>query len=132
MAEIKLILHVTSTTLPNLTITVNQQQVNYIAKQNNDPQGNVILLFQTELELDNSIHLIVSDADGTVDLINIIVDEMAFGWITFLCSTVNNQQSLQVINDGTIEIDLQTPIWQYWCEKMNSFNYKDYPLGSVN
>ena len=132
MAEIKLILHVTSTTLPNLTITVNQQQVNYIVKQNNDPQGNVILLFQTELELDNSIHLIVSDADGTVDLINIIVDEMAFGWITFLCSTVNNQQSLQVINDGTIEIDLQTPIWQYWCEKMNSFNYKDYPLGSVN
>lgn len=68
---------------------------------------------------------------GTLTVNDIDYDGIRFGIVTFLCTTANGEKQTQV-TDGIIRLEFKHPIWEYWCQKMNEFNYEDYPLGSTN
>lgn len=68
---------------------------------------------------------------GTLTVNDIDYDDIRFGIVTFLCTTANGEKQTQV-TDGIIKIELRHPIWEFWCQKMNEFNYEDYPLGSTD
>lgn len=69
--------------------------------------------------------------NGTLTVNDIDYDGIRFGIVTFLCTTANGEKQTQV-TDGTIRIEFRHPIWEFWCQKMNEFNYEDYPLGSID
>lgn len=127
MSKIQLILQ--GNNIPNLIVTVNGQKadINTFIDEYNNCQ----IAFDFELVKSNQLALIVYD-QTVVNLIEIIVDGIRFGLATFLCTTVNNTQNTEVTGPGQIDIELNTPIWEFWCNKITEFNYEKYPLGSTN
>lgn len=126
MSKIQLILQ-TSTT-PKLTVTVNESAVQSTATI--DEYDNLQIVFDYDLKEQNTIVLEVI-SNGTVNLTEIIVDGIRFGLVTFLCTTVNGTQNTQLTAPGKIAIELQAPVWKFWCDKLTEFNYERYPLGSI-
>lgn len=126
MSKIQLILHTSST--PELYVTVNENAVQSTAIV--DEYDNLQIVFDYELIEQNNIALEVISND-TINLIEIVVDGIRFGLVTFLCTTVNQTQNTQITGPGKIDIELQSPIWKFWCDKMTEFNYQRYPLGST-
>jgi hypothetical protein len=126
MSKIYLILK--TNILPEVIIKVNDLTVDSSIVK--DEYDNVKVAIETELDAYNQLSVEVTNV-GVVNLIEIIVDDIRFGLVTFLCTTVNNKQDTQVESPGKIDIELQTPIWKFWCDKMSDFNYKEYPLGSI-
>jgi hypothetical protein len=127
MSKIQLILQVE--TIPVLTVTVNGQKA--VTDVFIDEYNNLQVAFDFELAESNQLAVIVNGQE-VVTLIEIIVDGIRFGLATFLCTTVNNTQNTQITAPGQIDIELRTPIWKFWCDKMTDFNYERYPLGSIN
>lgn len=117
---------------PNVTVRVNQNKVPSTLSDTKDCHGNYILSFVTELNTNNHIEIVVTNLNGYFKVEDILIDSIKFGLVTFLCTTIENQQNTQLNCNGILDIALSSPIWKFWCEKMNSFNYEDYPLGSVN
>ena len=70
------------------------------------------------------------EVNGTLTINDIDYDGIRFGIVTFLCVTANGRKETQ-ITDGILKIEFEHPIWQFWCERYNKFNYEDYPLGSI-
>lgn len=126
MSKIQLILQ-TSTT-PKLNVTVNESAVQSTATI--DEYDNLQIVFDYDLKEQNTIVLEVI-GNGTVNLVEIIVDGIRFGLVTFLCTTVNGTQNTQLTAPGKIAIELQAPVWKFWCDKLTEFNYERYPLGSI-
>jgi hypothetical protein len=87
-------------------------------------------VFDYDLKEQNTIVLEVI-GNGTVNLTEISVDGIRFGLVTFLCTTVNGTQNTQLTAPGKIAIELQAPVWKFWCDKLTEFNYERYPLGSI-
>ena len=117
-----------------LSIVLNNHLINYLSDQQSDQFGNILIHFTAELNTKNIISILVENLEhpNSIKLVDIIVNDIRFGLVTFLCATVNSKQNTQLNTNGTIDIEIQTPIWSWWCDKMNSFNYKDYPLGSIS
>lgn len=114
----------------SIRVFVNNEEINPQINPN-DQYGNITITFDHKLADKNIINIKVSGYKKYIRLVDIIVDDIRFGLVTFLCTTVSGKQTTQVELAGQIDIEIETPIWQYWCEKMNKFNYKDYPLGSI-
>jgi len=128
-SSIKLILEA-STAKFDVNLNNNQVPFNF---NPNDQHGNSIVEFNAQLDKSNLIELKVSQTHNTpTNLKEIIIDDIRFGLVTFLCTTIDNKQETQLNSDGIISIRIETPVWEFWCKKMNSFNYKDYPLGSTS
>ena len=126
MSKIQLILQTQLT--PELTVTVNGSAVNSTVII--DAYQNQQVIFDYDLEEKNSITLNVHTT-GAANLTEIIVDGIRFGLVTFLCTTVNGTQNTQITAPGEIAIELQAPVWKFWCDKLTEFNYERYPLGSI-
>lgn len=89
-------------------------------------------IIEDQLVIDeNTVDTIEIKVKGTLTVTDIDYNDIRFGLVTFLCTTANGEKQTQV-TDGTIKIELRHPIWEFWCQKMNEFNYKDYPLGSTD
>lgn len=128
-SSIKLILD-PSTAKFDVNLNNNQVHFNF---NPNDQYGNSTVEFDAQLDKSNLIELRVSQTHNTpTNLKEIIIDDIRFGLVTFLCTTIDNKQETQLNSDGIISIRIETPVWEFWCKKMNSFNYKDYPLGSTS
>ena len=117
---------------PLIKIKINGAGVNSKPSWIPDEFGNVSIELEEELSTLNIVDVEVSGLLRSINLVEIIADDIRFGLVTFLCTTISGKQDTQLTCDGVIKIALGVPIWQYWCEKFNSFNYKDYPLGSTN
>lgn len=117
--------------IPELEVLLNQTSVNFDFDTVKNSHGHLCVNIHCEIKQSSILNLIVKN-NTSVNLVEIIVDNIRFGLVTFLCITVNGQQQTQLSAPGQLKINLSTPIWQFWCEKMNGFNYKDYPLGSIN
>lgn len=119
---------------PKITTLVNQVAVDNIVNWTPDQYGNICISFSTPVVEKSKISICVNDLPigSTFNIVEIIVDDIRFGLVTFLCSKISGNWSTQLNTNGIIDIDIESPIWKYWCEKMNSFNYKDYPLGSTD
>jgi hypothetical protein len=126
MSKIQLILK--TDILPEVTVKVNDQVVESTIIK--DEYDNLQLIVNATLVEHNQIGIEIHNT-GTVNLIEIIVDDIRFGLVTFLCTTVNATQNTQVSAPGRIDVVLQAPIWKFWCDKMSEFNYERYPLGST-
>jgi hypothetical protein len=126
-----LVLSVSSPITPDVKVLLNNQLVSTIVTK--DEFNNFIVSFSENLNKDTTISIIINNLTNPnfVKLVDIVIDDIRFGLVTFLCTTVNNKQDTQIKMNEQIDIQLRTPIWQFWCEKMNAFNYKDYPLGSI-
>jgi hypothetical protein len=131
---IKLLCKVTGNDHPNITVAVNNKIVTPTINWVPDEHGNICIDFISNFESTNVLTLTVTalQENSSINLLEIVADNIRFGLVTFLCTTVDQKQSTQLNANGIIEVILHCPIWQYWCEKMNDFNYKDYPLGSAN
>lgn len=132
MANIQIILQ--SNCAPPLAIILNSKTVLYYNDWVKDLHGNYSISFSKDLLDNNLINIQVADIDKDkfIKVIELIVDDIRFGIVTFLCTTVDGNQCTQLTNPGSIDIKFSAPIWHWWCEMMNLFNYKDYPLGSTN
>lgn len=118
---------------PTVKVKINSAEINFKSNWISDEFGNTSIEFEEELSKLNLIEIEVYRLTGSINLVEIIADNIKFGIVTFLCTTIADKQDTQLLNrDGVIKIALEEPIWQYWCEKINSFNYEDYPLGSAN
>lgn len=126
----KLVLATDSQISPNVDIIINDQTVDSKITTVPDECGNFIVSFAHQLETRN--HIVILNNSNLIKLEDIIIDDIKFGLVTFLCTTVSNTQNTQLNGSGKIDIEIKTPIWQFWSDKMNAFNYKDYPLGSVS
>ena len=117
----------------DFSILLNNQTINHTIKAVDD-HGNLPVEFSCQLLEKNTLEIQVNDLIFTnyVKLVEIILDDIRLGLVTFLCTTVNNKQDSQLNSPGSIVIEFETPIWSWWCDKMNGFNYRDYPLGSVS
>jgi len=102
-------------------------------KLNRDKHNNISIEIDVDLAVLTKIKLIIVDMNEnkSIGLVEIIAEGIRFGLVTFLCTTVDNTQNTQLTAPGTIDIMMGTPSWKFWCDKMNQFNYKDYPLGSL-
>lgn len=127
MSTIQLILKCDS--LPIVLIAVNGTSVAHDIVR--DTFNNAKITFNTELEKENHIQLHIAEMSSPVNLIEIIADDIRFGLVTFLCTTIDNTQNTEIQHPGTIDIKLSAPIWKFWCDKMTEFNYERYPLGST-
>lgn len=127
MSKIQLILQ--TDTIPNLTVTVNGEKA--VTHTFIDDFKNLQIAFDFDLAEYNKLSIIMPDQEK-INLIEILVDDIRFGLVTFLCTTVNNTQNTQLVGPGQIDVEIRTPIWKFWCDKMNDFNYERYPLGSTN
>ena len=132
MANIQIVLE--SNCAPPLAITLNSKIVLYYNDWVKDLHGNYSISFLENLLDNNVINIQVADIDKDkfIKVIELIVDDIRFGIVTFLCTTIDGNQCTQLNNPGSIDIKFSAPVWQWWCEMMNLFNYKDYPLGSTN
>jgi len=132
MANIQIILE--SNCAPPLEIIINSKTVLYYNDWVQDLHGNYSISFSKDLLDNNVINIKVAniDKDKFIKVVELIVDDIRFGIVTFLCTTIDGNQCTQLNDSGTIDIKFSTPVWQWWCEMMNLFNYKDYPLGSTN
>ena len=96
-----------------------------------DDKDYPLIIDQDQILIDKDhVEDIEITVNGTLTVNDIDYDGIRFGIVTFFCVTANDKKETQV-TDGIIHIKLQHPIWQFWCEKYNKFNYEDYPLGSV-
>lgn len=127
MSKIQLILQVES--FPEFEIHLNGQPV--IAQSWYDEQNNLRVVVNEELKETNVINMIVHKTENPVKLEEIIIDGIRFGLVTFLCTTVNKTQNTQINTNGSIDIEISIPVWKFWCDKMQDFNYERYPLGST-
>jgi hypothetical protein len=116
---------------PDININLNNKTILADVDRNKDQYGNIAIKFQIHLQESNNISIVLNNVKSTVKLKNMIIDDIQIGLVLFLCTTVNGKQDTQVDSDGQIDIAVNTPIWSWWCEKLNSFNYKDYPLGTA-
>jgi len=127
-----ILLTIQTNQLPQLTVRINDADIEYQVEPSGYDDSTFFIKFSTELHPDNLIQIGSQDLIHSLTLSDIIIDDIQFGLVTFLCTTINGNQATQLNQPGFINIVIKTPIWQYWCEKMNSFNYKDFPLGSTN
>lgn len=134
MNNIKLICNHNNKTSLDVAVTVNGIVVDVLINWIPDEYGNICVDLNTVLQDKNTISINVQNLDqgATFKLVEIIADHIQFGIVTFLCTTVSTKQSTQLNCDGSIEVELNLPVWQFWCTRFNEFNYKDYPLGSTN
>ena len=116
----------------SVSILLNGNQVSFDQSFEKNQYGHVCIDITCKLADDNVISIVAKDKNPNINLIEIIANDIKFGLVTFLCTTINGQQHTQLTSPGNIDIKMSTPIWKFWCEKMNGFNYKDYPLGSIN
>jgi hypothetical protein len=132
---VKLAIATTNPTQPKIIVKINDKEVTADISPEKNEFDNITVDFVVDLlPSKNTLTLDVTglDKSSIFKLEEIIADQVRFGLVTFLCTTVNGQQSTQLDKDGCIEIELQLPIWQFWCERINDFNYEKYPLGTVN
>ena len=117
----------------DFTIYLNNQLINPGVSEV-DQYGNLPMEFSCQLLQKNILEIQVDNLifPNHVKLVEIIIDDIRLGLVTFLSTTVNNKQDSQLNSPGSIITHFETPIWSWWCDKMNSFNYEDYPLGSVS
>ena len=97
----------------------------------NDQHDNLELSFNHGLTKQNQIKIRVSQMSSPLNLVEIVIDDIRFGLVTFLCTTIDGKQDTQLKRVGDIDVVVKSPIWQYWCDKMNDFSYERYPLGSI-
>ena len=117
---------------PDINIKLNNETISSDINWDKDQYGNIVINFQAYLQEQNTISIVLNNVKSAVNLKDIVVDDIRLGLVLFLSTTVNGKQDTQVNSDGRIDIAINTPIWSWWCEKMNSFNYEDFPLGSVS
>jgi hypothetical protein len=129
MSSITLVFEISNK--PEISLVLNGQLLEYTIDRRANQHGHICLTTNTDLAKQNVLSVIATNVDQ-IKLVEILVDDIRFGFVTFLCTTIDGQQQTQLTVDGQIDIELSTPIWEFWCQKMNSFNYKDYPLGSTN
>ena len=111
-------LHIDQKENSKISIEIENNLVPY------DTKNNIIVI-------DSNATNIKLHVEGTVTVNDIVYNDIKVGLVTFLCTTVKGLQNTQATND-IIEINVEHPIWEFWCKRLNSFNYKDYPLGSIN
>ena len=125
----------------NLYLTVLEKSSPIIAVKINDiiitdkvdtsiinEHGHVPVSFVAELTDTNIIELCVTNnIGGNVVLSEAVVGDIKLSLALFL-STKNhhNNTTTTLTSDGVLRVTIETPIWQWWCEKMQSFNYDDY------
>jgi hypothetical protein len=126
---IKLILECTR--LPTVQIEIADKLIPHTLYR--DEYNNVAVDVNFNLKTLTEIKLIIVDMrkNTSVGLTEIIADDIRFGLVTFLCTTISNTQNTQLNNPGVIDITIGAPVWKFWCDKMNQFNYEEYPLGSL-
>ena len=119
---------------PRLSIVLNNYSIDYLSDWQSDQHGNILIHFTADLTPKNIISITVENLENSnsITLKDIIIDDIRFGLVTFLCTTINNKQDTQLNTTGSIDIEICTPIWEWWSNKTNSFNYKEYPLGSLS
>ena len=134
MNNIKLICNHNNTTSLDVAVTVNGIAVDALIDWTPDEYGNICLSLNTTLQDKNIIGIEIQNLNqgSTFKLVEMIADDIQFGIVTFLCTTTAGTQSTQLNCDGIIRVELESPVWQFWCTRFNEFNYKDYPLGSTD
>jgi hypothetical protein len=122
------------TAQPNINILVNGQLVNSQVNWVPDAHGNICVSADINITGKSvlSVHVTQMPQGSKINLVEVIADDIRFGLITFLITTVSGVQHTQLNTDGVIDIELESPAWMFWCERFNAFNYKDYPLGSID
>lgn len=116
----------------NFSISINGNTIAHKFTPS-DEFSNSVVTVDAVLDHTNQIDIQVTNTTNeVVNLKEIIVDGIRFGLVTFLCTTANNQPcTTQLKSTGLITVNFEKPVWEFWCKKYNSFNYKDYPLGTA-
>jgi len=116
----------------NFSISINGNTISHKFTPS-DEFNNSVVTVDAVLDHTNQIDIQVTNTTNeVVNLKEIIVDGIRFGLVTFLCTTANNQPcTTQLKSTGLITVNFEKPVWEFWCKKYNSFNYKDYPLGTA-
>lgn len=117
---------------PKINLFLNHQPIECLISFKKDKQGNYQIFFSADLAAENKLDLVIDNLTGYLKIVDIVVNEINFGLVTFLVTTVNSALDTQINTSGTISIKIENPIWEFWCQKMNAFNYRDYPLGSID
>jgi len=114
------------------TISINGNDVTHTFDPSDEFNNSVVTV---DMVLDNTNQINIHVENTTNEIVNlkeIIVDGIRFGLVTFLCTTADDQPcTTQLKSTGLITVSFDQPVWEFWCKKYNSFNYKDYPLGTA-
>ena len=131
---IEIMFEYSGNTVPSVQLLLNNQQIDCTLSNIKNKYGHYCLKTVADLQEKNVLSTKVTGLSPGeyISLKEIFANNIRLGFVMFLCSTVNEAQSTMLTSDGKIDIELNTPIWEFFCIKTNSFNYKDYPLGSTN
>jgi hypothetical protein len=128
MSTIKLILECKC--IPKISVEISNNVIPCLISR--DEYDNIAVELEIELSPLTRIKLIVDlEKNMPITLKEIIADNIRFGLVTFLCTTIDDTQHTQLNKSGIIDITIGAPVWKFWCDKTFEFNYKDYPLGSL-
>jgi hypothetical protein len=116
---------------PVVNINLNNQRILPEIEWNKDSFGNISINFRAVLQKQNMINIVFNNATSPIKIKDIVINGIKLGLVLFLCTTVSGKQDTQINSDGQLDIAINTPIWSWWCAKLNSFNYEDYPLGTI-
>jgi hypothetical protein len=99
-----------------------------------DQHQNIVCCYDLPLDLKNQfeIQCISLKENENIKLSELVIDGIRFGIVLFFCTTTNGTLETQLNSPGSIMVEFDSPVWKFWCKKMNEFNYERYPLGSVN
>lgn len=124
-----------------LYITIENQKFNPIIKINLNGNtvvetvdtsivneyGHIPIVFNANLQESNIIEVIVENNTGIINVVEAVIDNIKLAFVLFLVTkNSENKIATQLRTDGSLFMTIQTPIWSWWCDRMESFNYNDY------
>jgi len=99
-----------------------------------DNHQNIVCCYNLVLDFKNQIEIqcLSLKEKENIQLSELVIDGIRFGIVLFFCTTTNGAPGTQLNSPGSIIVDFDSPVWEFWCKKMNEFNYERHPLGSIN
>jgi hypothetical protein len=89
--------------------------------------GHIPVSFDAELQETNILEISVENNTGSISIAEAVIDNIKLAFVLFLVTkNSENEIATQLISDGSLFVTIKTPIWSWWCDRMESFNYDDY------
>lgn len=123
-----------------LTLEFNGVEIPTPPANERNEHGHFPWFFDVDPQDKNNIKVIVEGLGDVMDktkyfnIFESIIDEVNFDIVHLMnCRAQPNgleyqKGATQLDSDGYLEIPFNLPVWEYWCQTNNAFNYEDYPI----
>lgn len=114
---------------PRISIKVNDVVIiPCVDLLNVDHNNNVVVSFDAKFLDYNTLQILVENNTKKIEIVEIYIDDICLLFATFLATTnIKNYHTTSIIGNGCLTLKVETPVWKWWCETINSFSPHNVP-----